>query len=106
MSFLTPLSILRRVTSSVLAPYFSFICCHTHARFAAANSVFDGIHPVQVQSPPTRDDSTRQTDLPKLAANFAAVMPADPPPMTMRSYVVDGGSDLEKAESACALDVM
>jgi len=32
----------------------------------------------------------RHTDLPKVDANFAAVSPADPPPITIISYVVDG----------------
>ena len=31
----------------------------------------------------------RTTDLPKVAANFAAVSPADPPPMHINSYVLD-----------------
>ena len=48
----------------------------------------EGIQPVHVQSPPTFDDSTRHTDFPKVAANLAAVRPAEPPPITMRSYVL------------------
>ncbi len=58
-------------------------------RFAAAKIVLEGMHPVHVQSPPTREDSTRQTDLPNVDANFAAVSPADPPPITIISYDVD-----------------
>ena len=64
-------------------------------RFAAANNVLEGMQPVHVQSPPTRDDSMRQTDLPNVDANFAAVSPADPPPMTIISYVANGVGDDE-----------
>ncbi len=42
-----------------------------------------------MQSPPTREDSTRHAVLPNVDANFAAVNPADPPPITIRSYVAD-----------------
>ena len=62
-------------------------------RFAAANNVLEGMQPVHVQSPPTRDDSMRHTDLPNVDANFAAVIPADPPPMTIISYVAIGVCD-------------
>lgn len=73
--------------SELELPYFSFIFFHVQVRFAAANNVLEGTHPVQVQSPPTFDASTRHTDFPKVAANLAAVRPADPPPMTMMSYL-------------------
>ena len=65
-------------------------------RFAAANNVLEGMQPVHVQSPPTRDDSMRQTDLPNVDANFAAVSPADPPPMTTISYVAIGVGEEEE----------
>jgi hypothetical protein len=65
-------------------------------RFAAANNVLEGMQPVHVQSPPTRDDSMRHTDLPNVDANFAAVSPADPPPMTTISYVANGVGEEEE----------
>ena len=48
--------------------------------------VFDGTHPDQVQSPPSRAFSIKATLAPSLPANEAAVSPAAPPPITTRSY--------------------
>ena len=39
-----------------------------------------------MQSPPRRSFSIIAPELPKVAANLAAVRPADPPPMMSRSY--------------------
>ena len=38
----------------------------------------------------------RHTDLPNVDANFAAVSPADPPPMTTISYVANGVGEEEE----------
>ncbi len=45
------------------------------------------------------------TVLPKLDANLAAVRPADPPPITMRSYV-DAGDVFEEVAAGVACSVM
>src|ERR1700758_4864101 len=58
----------------------------------ASRSVFDGIVPVLVQTPPSiRSCSISATDLPSLAAAMAAFCPPGPEPMTTRSYsLMDG----------------
>src|ERR1700757_3533628 len=58
----------------------------------ASRSVFDGIVPVLVHTPPSIWlCSISATDLPSLAAAMAAFCPPGPEPMTTRSYsLMDG----------------
>ena len=60
-------------------------CRISQADRAARMSVLLGTQPVQVQSPPSRPDSMMAVLRPSLAANLAAVSPADPPPITTKS---------------------
>src|SRR5260370_19255514 len=61
-------------------------------RTSAANraeriNVFEGTHPVYRQSPPSNFFSTRATRAPSCAAPPATTSPAEPPPITTRSYL-------------------
>ena len=53
---------------------------------AAASSVLDGTHPVNVQSPPTGPSCTMTTLARRRRASRAATRPPAPPPITTRSY--------------------
>jgi len=73
------------------------------AALALANKDLLGTHPVHVQSPPSLARSMRRHRFFKVfEANFAAVRPADPPPITIKSNggTVIGSTDDDDDDDA------